>query len=219
MKKVIHLLKKALSAAFCLCFVSLLLTGCNQSTEVTPNTDTNDPDATVYMPAPSDTPTPTVSSERGTYATKESPIPFGELGTLDGITWNLTDVPYVFDLTVTDVKQGAEAEASLQEGSMDLPELASDEEYFLARVKVNLTKCKDPSSTVDFSTLTFSFVQDDGSTVYQCSVMEQNADPSLTQFREGGYVETTLIGKAKKDTQPTLVFQPQWDNGFWMATK
>ena len=142
-----------------------------------------------------------------------------ELGTLDGITWNLPDVPYVFDLTLTDVKQGADAEAALQEGSMDLPDLASDEEYFLARVKVNLTKCKDADAVLDFSTLSFSFVQEDGTTVYECPVLAQSTDPSLTQFREGGYVETTLVGKAKKGSMPTLVFQPQWDNGFWMATK
>lgn len=212
--------KKLLSAILCLGLGLCFAAGCSQSSpDTTPTTDTNDPQATVEIPAPSDTPSPTPMSQRGDYATKSSPLPFGELGTLDGITWNLPDVPYVFDLTLTDVRQGADAETALQEGSMDLPDLASDEEYFLARVKVNLTKCKDADAVLDFSTLSFSFVQEDATTVYECPVLTQNTDPSLTQFREGGYIETTLVGKAKKGSTPTLVFQPQWDNGFWMATK
>lgn len=212
--------KKFLSAALCFGLVCCFAAGCSQTApDATPTTDTNDPQVTADMPAPSDTPSPTPMSQRGDYATKAAPLPFGEMGTLDGITWELADVPYVFDLTVTDVKQGAEAEAALQEGSMELPTLASDEEYFLARVKVNLTKCKDADAVLDFSTLSFSFVQEDGSTIYECPVLAQNADPSLTQFREGGYVETTLVGKAKKGSTPMLVFQPQWDNGFWMAAQ
>ncbi len=212
--------KKLLPAFLCLGLACCFAAGCSPSApDTSPTTDTNDPQATVEMPAPSDTPSPTPMSQRGDYATQASPLPFGELGTLDGITWNLSDVPYVFDLTITDIKQGADAEAALQEGSMDLPALASDEEYCLVRVKVNLTKCKDADAVLDFSTLSFSFVQEDGSAIYECPVLAQSSDPSLTQFREGGYVETTLVGKAKKGSTPTLVFQPQWDNGFWMSAK
>ena len=85
--------KKLLSAILCLGLGLCFAAGCSQSSpDTTPTTDTNDPQATVEIPAPSDTPSPTPMSQRGDYATKSSPLPFGELGTLDGITWNLPDV-------------------------------------------------------------------------------------------------------------------------------
>lgn len=206
-----------MAALVCMCLTCSLAAGCGSSAPQGP-LNGDDPEATVNMPAPSDTPTPSPAGARGDYATRTAPVALGELGTFDGITWHIDGAPYVFDLTVSDIKQGQAAQEALSEGSMELPKLASGEEYFLARVKVNLTHCQDSGAVVDFSALTFSFVQDDGTTVFQTPLMTAGDDPSLTQFREGGYIETTLVGKAKAGTQPTLVFQPSWDSGFWMTT-
>lgn len=211
------MVKKWTAALLCLCLIGLCAVGCGSAPQQEP-LNGDDPEATVNMPAPTDTPTPSPAGARGDYATRTAPVPFGELGTFDGVAWQIDGAPYVFDLTVSDVKQGQAAKDALSEGSMELPKLASGEEYFLARVKVNLTRCQDSDATVDFSTLGFSFVQDDGSTVFQTPLMTAGDDPTLTQFREGGYIETTLVGKAKAGTQPALVFQPSWGDGFWMAT-
>ena len=213
--RVIVLLKKSFSVFLCVCLACFFFAGCGKTNQP-PLLNGDDPDATL---APTDPPevSPADNAVRNGYATQQSPLPYEQMGTFNGIAWQIDKAPYVFDLSVSGTLRGQQAKDALSEGTAALPELAADEELVLVRFYLNLTQCQDSDAMVEFSALSVSFMQPDGSLIYQCPVLGKDDAGNL--YPEGRFVETTLIGKAKKEKPFVLVFQPEWGQGFWMATE